>query len=64
MIIKDWTVGELVAYLSGNRVFGEVDFFLDRSLRGDKGLISGEFHIRATPQKRKNDRKRVREDEV
>ena len=46
MRIKDWTVGGLVAYLTGNVLYGEADFFLPADLRGDKGLISGEFEIR------------------
>ena len=61
MRIKDWTVGELVAYLTGNQIVKPcipiLDEWLDRSLQGDKGLISGEFEIRANTNNKRKDNK-------
>lgn len=41
MNIKNWTVGKLVAYLTGNQLYKEIDFYLPTSLR----VIKGEFEI-------------------
>ncbi len=52
MRFKDWTVKELVAFLTGNALFGKVgDSVLDYSLRDERGLVSGELLFRVNPQK-------------
>lgn len=52
MRFKDWTVKELVVFLTGNALFGKVgDSVLDYSLRDERGLVSGELLFRVNPQK-------------
>lgn len=52
MRFKDWTVKELVTFLTGNALFGKVgDSVLDYSLRDERGLVSGELLFRVNPQK-------------
>lgn len=51
MKIKDWTVGELVAYLTGNQQTNKpgipvLDEWLHSSLQGNKGLVTGVLQIR------------------
>lgn len=54
MKIKDWTVGELVAYLTGNQQINKsgipvLDEWLHSSLQGNKGLVSGTLRIKVNP---------------
>lgn len=52
MRFKDWTVKELVVFLTGNALFGKVgDSVLDYALRDERGLVSGELLFRVNPQK-------------
>ena len=60
MRIKDWTVGELVAYLTGNQQTNKLgipvlDEWLHSSLQGDKGLVSGKLEIRLNTKNKSED---------
>ena len=62
MKIKDWTVGELVAYLTGNQQTNKPDIpvldeWLHSSLQGDKGLVSGKLEIRLNTKNKNEDNK-------